>query len=167
MGKRKVFYQDQEGYNHVTHALMDLANSYPGLENGERFFFSELPHEDGLSIIATSGSFIVEERESIVGHVRQMCAYPFTVVYRASGLSEKRKMEAKEWLDTFASWLTRQEVTVNKRQYKLDKWPELSGDREIRNVLRQSPTYLASINEDKSEDWITMMVIQYRNEFDR
>jgi hypothetical protein len=167
MEQRKAYYQDQDGYDHVTHALMDLANSYPGLKEGEQFIFSELPHEDGLSIVATSGSFIIEERESIIGHVWQKCAYPFSVVFRASGLNAKRKMEAKEWLDTFASWLTCQDVMINGQMHKLDRWPDLTGDREIRNVLRQSPTYLASINEDKSEDWVTALVIQYRNEFDR
>lgn len=167
MEQHKTFFQDQEGYVHITTALMDMANSYPGLQEDDRFMFSELPHEDGLSIIATSGSFIVEERESITGHVRQMCAYPFTVVYRASGLNQKRKMEAKEWLDTFSRWLTRQDVSINGKLYKLENWPQLDGGREIRNVLRQSPTYLASINEDKSEDWVAALVIQYRNEFDR
>ncbi len=141
-------------------------NSFPGLEDGDKFDFSTVPVEDGYSVIASSGSFIVNETESITGHVKQICAYPFMIVCRASGLSQKRKIAMKEWMDTLSKWLTRQEIIMFGVREKLE-WPKLTGDRKITNIERQSPAYLGSINEDKSENWVTELVIQYRNEFDR
>jgi hypothetical protein len=146
---------------------MSTVNSYPGLERGEKFEFTMLEPEEGLSIIASSGSFILEEHESIIGHVWQMCLYPFMVVYRASGLNQMRKIQVKEWMDTFARWLTRQPVNIGSNTVVLEEWPKLTDGREIRNVSRQSPAYLAGINEDKSETWVMNLQIQYRNEFDR
>lgn len=159
--------QDVDGYEYVTNALKDTLNSYPGLEDGEKFEFSLIPNAEGFSFIASSGSFIVEERESITGHVLQMCAYPFMVIYRASGLNQKRKIAAKEWMDTLGKWLTRQPVKIDGQVCTLDKWPDLTDGREIRTITRQTPAYLGGINEDESENWVMDMMIQYRNEFDR
>ena len=158
---------DMEGFPKVTDALMEMINTFPGLNEGEEFVFSMMPEDYGLSVIATSGSFIIEEHESITGHVWQMCSYPFMVVSRASGLSSKRKISMKEWMDTLAEWLCRKTVTIDGQEYKLKKWPVLTDDREIRYIVRQTPAYLGGINEDKSENWVMDMVIQYRNEFDR
>lgn len=165
MGERQ-YKQDVDGFENVTPALMDMVNHYPGLESGERFDFSTVLVEDGMSVIASSGSFIVNETESITGHVKQMCAYPFMIVYRASGLSQKRKIAVKEWMDTLAKWLTRQEVNIGGELHQLE-WPVLTGDRKITNIERQSPSYLGSVNDDMSENWVMELVIHYRNEFDR
>ena len=159
--------QDVDGFEYVTNALMATVNQFPGLEEGETFSFSMIPTEEGLSIIASSGSFIYQEQESIIGHVWQTCLYPFTVVYRASGLNQTRKIAAKEWLDNLGRWLVRQPITINGTNYVLSEWPKLTGDREIRNIIRQTPAFLGNINEDKSENWVMDMQIQYRNEFDR
>lgn len=164
--ENRQYRQDVDGFDYLTAALMEMVNSFPGLDSGEKFLFSMVPLEDGYSVIATAGAVIVDERESITGHVRQLCAYPFTIVIRVSGLSQKRKIAVKEWMDTLAKWLTRQDVTVDGMTYKLS-WPILTGDRKITNIERQSPAYLGSINEDKSENWVMDMIIQYRNEFDR
>ena len=169
MADNKPVALDIDGYEYVTDALMEMANSYPGLNKmvGEHFDFTNADPEDGLTIMATSGSVIYDERESITGHVRQECTYPFMVVYKASGLSQKRKIQVKEWMDTFARWMTRQPVTINNRTFVLQAWPELTHGRVIRTIQRQSPCYLAQINEDKSEIWAMDLVIRYRNEFNR
>ena len=114
-----------------------------------------------------SGSFIMENHESITGHVWQRCLYPIMVVCRASGLNERRKMAMKEWIDTFARWVTRQPVTIKGKQYKLSEWPKLTDEREIRDISRTSTTYLSTIDDGKIEVWITNLQVQYRNEFDR
>lgn len=158
---------DVEGYERVTSALMVLVNTYPGLDEGEEIAFATEPADEGIAIFPTTGSFIYEERESITGHVTQMCQYPFTVVYRASGLNSRRRVAAKEWLDTFARWIEKQPVTINGTLYVLTEWPSLSGDREIKEIVRQAPSYLTTVNEDKSENWIMDVVVRYRNEFDR
>lgn len=168
MGDNQRNYpQDVDGFEYVTNALMDTINQYPGLLDGEKFEFSVIPNAEGLSVVASSGSFIIDERESITGHVWQTCAYPFMVIYRASGLNQKRKIAAKEWMDKLARWLTRQPVNIDNETYTLAAWPELTEDREIRSITRQTPAYLGSINDDESENWVMDLMIQYKNEFDR
>jgi len=167
MADDKVYPQDIEGYEDVTTALMATVNAYPGLPEDEKFRFTMLEPEEGLSIVASSGSLIMEDHESITGHVWQTCLYPFMVIYRVSGLNQKRKIQVKEWMDTFARWLTRQPVNINGRTVVLEYWPTLTGSRLIRNISRQTPAYLGGINEDKSETWVMNLQIQYRNEFDR
>lgn len=165
--RKKNYLPDVDGFEHVTVALMEMVNNFPGLEDGEVFKFSTIPNEDGLSVIAQSGSFIVDERESITGHVWQTCAYPFMIVNRVSGLNQNRKISTKEWMDALAKWMIREPVKIRSSEYQMKKWPKLTGKREIRLIRRDTPAYLGSINEDKSENWIMNLTIQYRNEFDR
>lgn len=159
--------QDVDGYELVTKALMDLANQFPGLEDGETIEFATELADEGVAIYPTTGSFIYNEVESITGHVTQLCQYPFTVVYRASGLNSNRRINAKEWLDTFGRWIERQTVTIGDTTYTLEEWPDLTENRVIREISRQAPAYLASVAENKAENWIMDVVIRYRNEFDR
>lgn len=158
---------DVDGYDLLTAAIMALVNTFPGLYQGESFEFATEPAEEGVAIFPTTGSFIYDERESITGHVTQMCQYPFTAVYRASGLNSRRRANAKEWLDRFGRWIERQPVTINGTTYVLPEWPYLTEDREIKEVVRQAPAYLTTVNDDKSENWIMDVVVRYRNEFDR
>lgn len=165
--KEKEYQPDLEGFDYVTDALMETLNSYPGLYPGEEFKFSTTDLDDGLNVAAISGAVITDEIESITGHITQMCAYPFMVILRASGLSNEWKIETKEWMDTLAEWLTRKAVTIGSEVYHMKKWPVLSGDREIRKIIRNTPAYLAEITEDKAESWAMDLTIQYRQEFDR
>ena len=158
---------DAEGYDLITEALMKLANSYPGLEEGEEFKFAHLNDDEGIAIFPSTGAFIYDERESITGHVTQTCQYPFTAVYRASGLNEERKIGAKEWLDLFARWIEKQPITINGWTYKLEEWPDLSGCRKIEAITRQTPSYLLDVPDNKSENWICEIIIRYRCEFYR
>jgi len=159
---------DVDGFQYVTDALMTTINDFPGLYEGEHFTFSTvMTHEEMNTVVATSGAVIQSEIEDITGHVLQTCAYPFTVACRSSGLSSKRKIQTKEWMDKLAEWLCRKAVDINGAKYQLKSWPKLTGDREIRLVTRRTPAFLGGINEDKSEDWVMDMTIQYRNEFDR
>ena len=167
MADNREYPLDVDSFPYVTNALMEMINAFPGLDEDEFFTFSTIPTAEGMSVIASSGSFIIDERESIIGHVWQTCSYPFMVVYRASGLNNRRKIETKEWMDTLAEWLCRKAVIINGEECQLENWPVLTGDREIRRITRQTPAYLGGINEDKSENWVMDMVIQYRNEFDR
>lgn len=167
MEENNQYLPDVDGFDLITKALMDTLNSYPGLEPEEQFKFSTVLNEEGIAVIASSGAFIVDHRVSITDHVWDTCAYPFMIVYRVSGLDSKRKVDVKEWMDTLAKWLTRQPVEINREEYRLSRWPKLSGDRTIRDIIRQTPAYLGSINEDKSENWVMQLTIQYMNEFDR
>lgn len=164
---RDVKYDSADGCDAITEMLRILANQYPALEHCETIQFSMLG-DYGVAIFPTTGSVVQSEVESITGHCTQMCTYPFTVVYRVSGLSQNGKANTKEWLDNFGRWLERQPITVGDTEYKINEYPVLSGDsREIRNIFRQTPAYLATVNQDKSEDWMMNMIVQYRNEFDK
>ena len=101
--KKKEYKPDPDGQESISKAIMATANSYPGLDRliGERFVFCETEPEEGLSLMAASGSFIYEHHESVTGHIWVEGLYPLVVIYRASGLNEKRKMEVKEWIDNF------------------------------------------------------------------
>lgn len=192
MAEEKEVVYDPDGYDQVTDALRALIAQYPGLEKGESFCFSTAPSGAGKAIFPTTGAVIQSEVESITGHVTQMCLYPFTVLFRASGLSQKNRVNAKEWLDTFGRWLEKQTVTINGKYYVLNEYPALraaweydnmnnrevfddeyfgdgavQGIRKIVNIVRQTPAYLNSVSDDKSEDWVISMVVTYRNEFDR
>jgi len=163
----EVVRSDVEGYEQITEALKTLINQFPGLATGETFKFSTLDDSDDKAIFPTSGAIITSERESITGHMFQICQYPFNVIYRASGLKQRYKINVKEWLDSLGRWLEKQKITINNTEYVLTDYPKLSGTRKIRMISRQSPSYLMAVNEDKSEDWMMSMQIVYWNEYDK
>lgn len=158
---------DVQGYDLLTPAIRDLMDSFPGLGKGEKFSFSMLDAEDGKAIFPTSGAVVQYERESITGHVEQMCLYPYTVVFRVGGQTQGRKVKAKEWLDMLGRWLECQTIKIGEQEYKLDDYPPLKGDAKIMDISRQTPAYLAVTNADMSEDWVISIQARYRNEFDR
>ena len=98
MAENEIKY-DVDGYEAITAALRELINSFPGLAQGDEIAFSVLSEDSGKAIFPVSGAIIETEKRFILGDVRQVCLYPFYVVYRAAGLSENRKAAVKEWLD--------------------------------------------------------------------
>lgn len=165
--EQKAVRYDIDGYDIVTTAIRELINQYPGLSPGDEITFSVLGEDNGKAMFPVSGAMIETEKESITGHVQQVCLYPFYVIYRAGGLSEKWKAAVKEWLDNLGRWLEQQEITVGEEKYKLEEYPTLTGHREFLSIDRQSPSYLDSTNENKSENWAIYISARYKNEFDR
>lgn len=164
--KKPVKY-DIDGFDVVTTALRELINQYPALSDGDEITFSMLDDASGKALFPVSGSVIETEKESITGHVTQVCLYPFCIIYRASGLSENRKANVKEWLDNLGKWLEKQEVTIKNVTYKLEEYPVLTGNRKFLSIDRQTPAYLDSTNENKSENWAINISARYQNDFDR
>ena len=74
---------DTTGSNAASKVLLDLLNRFPGL-NGSVITFAALDDTSGISFNPTSGAAYLENRESITGHVRQTCQYPFVIIYRAA-----------------------------------------------------------------------------------
>lgn len=165
--EQKQVRYDIDGYDIVTTALRELINQYPGLSSGDEITFSVLGEDSGKAMFPVSGAIIETEKESITGHVNQVCLYPFYVIYRAGGLSENRKAAVKEWLDTLGKWLEMQPVTINGENCTLSEYPPLTGNREFLSIDRQTPAYLDSVNDNKSENWAIYISARYRNEFDR
>lgn len=164
--KKEVRY-DIDGYEVVTAALRELLNQYPGLSPGDEIAFSALGEDSGKAMFPVSGAMIETEKESITGHVTQVCLYPFYVIYRAAGLSENRKAAVKEWLDSIGRWMERQSITVNGTEYHLKEYPSLTGNRKFLTISRQTPAYLDSTNDNKSENWAIYISARYQNEFNR
>lgn len=164
--QEKPVTYDLDGFDVITTALRDLLSQYPGLD-GDSIQYATLGENSGKAMFPVNGSQIERERESITGHVTQICLYPFVIIYRGFGLSENRKATVKEWLDNLGRWLERQELQINGEKYKLDSYPELTGNRKFLSISRQTPAYLDSTNENKSENWAIYITARYQNEFDR
>ncbi len=167
MADKEVRY-DVDGYEAVTAALRELLNQYPGLQQtGDEITFSTLGEDSGKTMYPISGAIIETEKKFILGDVRQICLYPFHVLYRAAGLSENRKAAVKEWLDNLGRWLEGQQVIINGAEHRLTEYPPLTGNRRFLSITRQTPAYLSAINDNQSEDWVIYISARYQNEFNR
>lgn len=158
---------DLDGYEVVTRALMELINQYPGLAEGDEISFTGLGESKGKAMLPTGGSVILTETKDITGHITQVCVYPFTVYYRASGLSESRKIIVKEWLDDLGRWLEKQTIKVGGTSYRLTEYPPLTDEREFKDISRTTPAYLSATNDNGSEDWTILLSATYQNEFEK
>lgn len=166
MAEGKQVKYDTDGYEVLTTAIRALINQYPGLDEGEEFAFSILSEESGKAMFPKSGAVVETEKTNIIGHVTQNCLYPFYVVCRVAGLSEDKKAEKKEWMDSLGKWLEKQEIDIDGTKHRLTEYPPLTGDREFLSIYRESPAYLNGTNENKSEDWAVLISAKYRNEYD-
>lgn len=164
--KNQVRY-DVDGYEAVTTALLALVNQFPGLEEGEEIAFSSLGEDGGIALYPVTGAVIESEKTNVCGEVTQVCAYPFTVVYRASGLPENRKAAVKEWLDDLGRWLERRPVTLSGTAHRLESYPPLTEGRKVLSISRQTPAFLSETYENKSEDWVISISARYENQFER
>lgn len=158
---------DYDGTDVMSRVLTELLNQFPGI-NGVSIGFATVSDTSGIGIYPTSGAAIQSERTDITGHVKQVCAYPFNVLYRAALHNEGQKLKIKEFLDTLARWLERQPVTIGDAVYRLTDYPDMpSGRRVIKSISRTSPAYLGAVYDDKVEDWVISLSLKYENEFDR
>lgn len=166
MAEKKVIY-DVDGYDVVTDALLTLLNQYPAKEEGDSIAFSTLGEENGKAMFPITGAVVEASKENIVGHVTQVCLYPFYVIYRESGLTEKNKIRAKEWLDNMGKWLEKQKVIIDGKEYQLAEYPILKGDRKFLSISRQTPSYLDNKSENMAEDWAIHISARYQLEYDK
>lgn len=162
----KQYAIDIDGTEIVSTALMALLNSFPGLD-GKEIAFSTLSDTSGIGLFPTSGAVILSEKESITGHVRQVCMYPFTVIYRAAPKTETAKLRMKELLDAIGKWLERQPVIINGETCQLAAYPGIGNGREIKSISRKNPGHLNGTYQDGVEDWAIAASLQYEVEFDR
>lgn len=159
---------DVDGSEAVSSALLSLLNQFPGLKSTEAVKFSTLSETSGIGFFPTSGAALLRNDEDITGHVKQVCLYPFSLVYRAAPKSEAQRLRIKEFLDAFGKWLEQQPVIVNQTEHRLTKYPELaSGNRVIKTISRTNPAHLNSAYQDGIEDWIISATLNYENEFDK
>jgi len=155
---------DVEGSDIVSTALMGLLNRFPGLGT-RKIAFSTLGESSGIGFFPTSGGVLQSNRESITGHVRQRCAYPFSIVYRAGLKSEKQKIRIKEFLDSLGRWLEQQPVEFNDITYTLLAYPDLEKGRKIKSIIRSTPAYLERAYQDSVEDWTIRLTLAYEADY--
>ncbi len=167
METEKQVKYDVDGYDVITTALMELINQYPALQKGDEVTFSVLDEDSGKAMFPVSGAIIESEKKTITGKVTEVCLYPFYVIYRAAGLLEDRKVAVKEWLDNLGKWLEGKDISVNGETFKLSEYPRLTGSRTFLSISRQTPAYLDTVNENKSENWAIHITARYQNEYKR
>ncbi len=158
---------DIDGAEAVSKVLLTLLNTFPGL-GSKQVLFSTLSETSGIGFYPTSGAAILSSTEDITGHVKQVCLYPFSIIYRAAPKTEIQKIRIKELLDAMGKWLELQPVVINEKTHKLTKYPDLSSDsRVIKSVSRSNPAHLNAAYDDGIEDWIISATLRYENEFDK
>ena len=157
--------RDVQGEDIITNALVDLVNQYPKLETGETIKFGTLSESGGISFFPMSGAVIERDTTDILGNHEQICNYPFFIYYRASGLSENRKVSVKEWLDDLGRWLEKQPITVGGTTSILTDYPLLSGNRKFLTIRRTTPATLDSVGNGQEENWAIRLVARYQNNF--
>ncbi len=161
---RKEKY-DPAGEQALTAAVSALLNGFPGLEAGQRVAFATLRETGGMAMFPGGGAVVESERRSVTGRVRQVCRYPFAVLFRRNGLGENDRARAKERLDDLGRWLGRQSVVIDGREYRLEAYPALSGGRTLLDVSIQAPAYLYERDEHQTETWAAELAARYENIF--
>lgn len=165
MPNEKVVKFDLDGYEVVKDAILEIINQSTLIESKEPVSFGVLEETHGFAMIPVSSSVIESTRKSITGKVTEICYYPFSLVYRDTGMNEKRKSEVSELLDNIGKWLERKEIIVDGEKQKLQSYPALTGNRKFLEIRRQTNSYLANVYEDKSEDWEIRITAKYQNEY--
>lgn len=164
MEEVKPIGEDPTGHEYMKRAIRALLNGYPGLD-GEKIRFEELGEETGIAFSADSGALVMSERPSITGHVTQTCQFPFLVVYRTTSTREFEKLNVSAFLDSLGKWICREPVEIDGEAHRLLSYPEISDGRTITRITR-SNSYGTAPNENKSQDWILPVSVQYTYEFD-
>lgn len=164
MPEVKPMGTDPTGYEYMVRAMKALLNRYPGLD-GQKIYFEELGEEEGIAFSADTGALVMSERRSITDHVTQSCQFPFLVVFRTQSTREFEKLNVAAFLDTLGKWLCKEPVNIGGTAYRLQDFPELADGRRITRITRNN-SYGAVPNENKSQDWILPVSVQYTYEFD-
>lgn len=164
MEEVKPIGSDPTGYEYMKKAIKALLNQYPGL-NGEKIYFEELGEEEGIAFSADTGALVMAERRSITDHVTQTCQFPFLLIYRTTATREFEKLSVSAFLDTLGKWICREPVEIQGTPYRLLEYPTIADGRKITRITRNN-SYGTVPNENKSQDWILPVSVQYTYEFD-
>lgn len=165
MAKEQQVRQDIDGFDIITTAIMSLVDEFPGLLEGEHWRFNSLEESHGKALFPTAGAIIESDFTDILGGHEQNCRYPFTLVYRAGGLTEDRRKKVKEFLDNVGRWLEKQPVIINGHTYKLDAYPVLTQGRRFTKIERTTPAVCGGNYENGAEDWIISITAHYQHNF--
>lgn len=163
MQNEKVVKFDLDGYEVVKDAILEIINQSPLIEGKEPVSFGVLEETHGFAMIPVSSSVIESTRKSVTGKVTEVCYYPFSLVYRGSGMNERKKSEVSELLDNIGKYLEKKEIDIDGVGHRLKYYPLLTENRKFLEIRRQTPSYLANVYEDKTEDWEIRITARYEN----
>ncbi len=158
---------DLEGEPTLTDAIGALLCDFPGLDEGEKVAFATLRETGGMAMFPGGGPVVEDERRSVTGRVRQVCRYPFAVLYRRSGFSESARASAKERLDALGRWLGGQPVSIDGTAYRMAEYPALDGGRKILDFSIEAPAYLYTRDDHQVETWAVEISARYENIFQK
>lgn len=164
MSEVKPISIDGGGFDILKNAMLALLNDYPGLD-GRSVSYMGLGTDQGISMEPESGALVYTQTKDIIGNVAQICQFPFFVVYRSGASSEYQKMYISEFLDKLGAWLCCEPVSVDGEQIRLEKYPELTGDRKITSVVRFN-SYAIAPNQNNTQDWVLPITVNYTHEFE-
>lgn len=164
MEEVKPIGTDPTGFDYLKRAIRSLLNQYPGMD-GDKIYFEEIGEETGIMFSADAGALVMSERRSITDHVTQSCQFPFMLVYRTQAASEYEILNVFSFLDTIGKWLCKETVEINGVRHKLNAYPTISDGRKITRITRNN-SYGTVPNENKSQDWVLPVSVQYTYEFD-
>lgn len=160
----KPIGKDVTGYELLTKAIKALLNQFPGLD-GQKIYFEEIGEDSGIAFSADAGALVLAEKRSITDHVSQSCNYPFLVIVRTAATREFQKLNVSGFLDSLGKWICKEPVEIGGEVVRLSSYPQLSDGRKITRITRDN-VYGTVPNENKSQDWILPVSVQYTYEFD-
>ena len=154
------------GTDALSGALLELLNSFPGL--GEKTVtFASIDEASGIAVFPTSGTAVKSESKDVAGNVRQICLYPFKLIYRAAPRSEIQRMRIRGLLDSIGRWLELQTVCVGSEICRLKGYPELSEvNAVIKHIGRGGPSHIGAARSDGIEDWEILLIVSVEIEFE-
>lgn len=164
MEELKPFGSDPTGFEYMKRAVKALLNQYPGL-NGEKIYFEEIGEEFGIAFSADAGALVMSEKRSITDHITQVCHFPFLLIYRTNATREFEKLNVSAFLDSIGKWLCKEPVEIQGVMHRLTTYPTISDGRKITRITRNN-SYGTVPNENKSQDWILPVSVQYTYEYD-
>lgn len=164
MEELKPIGSDPTGFEYMKRAVKALLNQYPGL-NGEKIYFEEIGEEFGIAFSADAGALVMSEKRSITDHITQVCQFPFLLIYRTNATREFEKLNVSAFLDSIGKWLCKEPVEIQGVMHRLTNYPTISDGRKITRITRNN-SYGTVPNENKSQDWILPVSVQYTYEYD-
>lgn len=155
---------DGAGFEVLKDAVLSLLNQFPWL-GGQSISYMGLDENGGISVEPESGALIYSQKTDITGTVRQVCQFPFFVLYRSGASNEYQKAKISDFLDTLGSWVSKEPVTIDGETAKLEEYPELSGNRKITDIVRFN-SYALAPNPNNTQDWVLPVTVNYTHEFE-
>lgn len=140
----------------IAKALILLLKQNPVFTGKTAYNMQEVK-DNGMGLFPLQGT--VYDKRFIDGSF--YAVYAFAIRYRVALKSDENKVKEQDKLSQLAQWLEGKPITINGTTYQLTEYPALTDNREIREIVRTSDTYLADAFDDGSCDYQVQMRLRY------